>query len=128
MLNLDDFRDWFILIIVGLAIIPLGHFVYRYHRFSPWRATREGKNMMGQKIAMLAVFLIIFVARLFGDWPGRTFVTVLVYLVLLFFFYNTDRQLIRVQKSHPPRDNWKSYWANRKRNTSRKGQVNGIPK
>lgn len=102
MFRVTGLEDGLILSFLVLAIIPIVLFIVHYFLFSPWRATTEGKTMMGQKVAILSVLTLAFLARTFGrDYWGREALTLVVYGALVYFFWKTFLELRRVQKQYP---------------------------
>jgi hypothetical protein len=74
-------------VLLLLAITPLVLFAYCYARYSPWRDTLQGKTLMAQKIAMVAVLLASLCAVMFGDYPGREIVSIVLFAVLVALFW-----------------------------------------
>lgn len=97
----------FTAILVVLAIIPLADFIYRYHRYSPYKLNQIGRTLMRQKWALLGLFVLILSTRLWGDYFGRTALTILFFLFLIVMFYMTNLELRRIQKKHPGFDRYK---------------------
>jgi len=115
MINFDTVSDWVFIGLLLVGITPLLHFIYRYHRYSPWRSTPIGRTLMYQKLAMAGILLLALFARLFGDYTLRPYLTLIVYGALVFFFWRTDVQLLHTQRDFPGPDNWKAFWSKRKR-------------
>jgi len=91
-----------IMVLLVLGVIPLVLFIVRYFFFSPWRAEPEGRTMMYQKIALLAVLLLALAARALGpEYWGREVITILVYTVIVYFFWRTLFELLSVQRQYP---------------------------
>lgn len=106
--------DWILLILLAAGMLGIGRFIYRYHRYSPWRLSQLGRILMGQKIAIFSLLALSMAARLFGGWPLRTEITLLAFAALVFFFWRVERDLVKTQTAKPYRDNWAYYW-NRRR-------------
>lgn len=94
-----------VLIVVLLVTLLVGHsiFIYRYARYSPWRATWQGIILMSQTItlALLVLFFIIDTA-IVGDWPSRAFLLVLFLSLLAVESLVAALCLIYVQRQHTP--------------------------
>jgi hypothetical protein len=93
------------LLLVLLAAMATGHgaFVYRYMRYSPWRATWQGVTLMAQTLtlALLAVFYI-FDTVVQGDWPGRQFLILMFMFALVGEAWAAFAGLVHVQRSSTP--------------------------
>jgi hypothetical protein len=64
---------------VGLA--GCVSFVLVYHRRSGgrWYGTSEGRYLMATSVILASLFALILSFQIFGEWPGRKFVAVLLY-------------------------------------------------
>lgn len=65
------------LVIVALLVtgIAVHGFIYRYVRYSNWRATQPGRSLLYAKIAIAGMVDLSLIRYAFGDdWPGRLFV------------------------------------------------------
>jgi hypothetical protein len=103
--------DVLTLLALGLGIVPLTLFIYFYatvpaprkwYRRRPSRlflSTVLGRVVMSQKIALLSILILIVAVRLFGDFPGREWVALGLYTVLVFLFWTVFAVLRRIQKS-----------------------------
>ena len=56
-------------------------FVFTYQRRSggTWWSTAVGRYLMFTSTILASLFLLILSFQVFGDWPGRRFVAVLLY-------------------------------------------------
>jgi hypothetical protein len=62
-------------------------FVATYHISSrgAWRETSEGRYLMATKTILASLFLLVLSTQLFGDWPGRQVVAVVLYATYAVF-------------------------------------------
>lgn len=97
---LDDPLRYVRIGITLVGLVPLILFIYRYRRYSPWRANVLGRSLMIQKENMLALFAFITISLLLTDFPGRELVGALLYLFLVGTFWNDYIQLLRIQRQH----------------------------
>lgn len=74
-------------VLLGFAALPLALFVYYYNRYSPlWRKTLQGRTLMAQKIAMLAVLVNTIVSIAF-DYPAEHAVGLVLFTLLAVLFW-----------------------------------------
>lgn len=95
------------LVLVVAAILPLADFIYRYHRYSPYKLNTIGKTLMQQKWALLSVFVLILAARLFGEYFGKDVLTLVLFAFLVSMFYRTNLELRHVQRAHKGFDRYR---------------------
>lgn len=106
-MSLDDF----ILLILGSSLIPLGLFVF-YYTTEPtgrwcrrpsklWASTPLGRVLLAQKVTMFLLIGFILLVRWTGGFPGREWVALSLYLVLLGLFWAVFVVLRRIQKNPP---------------------------
>jgi hypothetical protein len=85
-----------------LSIVPLGYFIYRYARFSPWTSDILGIGLMTQKIVLAAVmgFILITIGldALHIDWDWRAEFRLVFFVLILASFIFDDVQLVRIQR------------------------------
>lgn len=87
--------------ILGLMLVALSVFIYRYGTRSPWRLTVLGRNLMYQKVILAVLLLSSFMKLFFGHYPGFWIVDLLTYLSILASFVGDTVQLMRIQGRHP---------------------------
>lgn len=75
------------IILMSLAIIPLALFIQAYGQHSPWRSTLQGRVLMAQKVAMLAVLTHGVVSVVWPHYPGREIVSIVLFAVLIVLFW-----------------------------------------
>jgi len=92
---------WVTETMLALATIPLAGFIYRYARHSPWWATWQGRILMTQKIAMLALVLFYLTNSLF-DYPGEHIVKLALIAILVVLFWAMFIALIDAQTEQRP--------------------------
>jgi hypothetical protein len=88
--------------IIALSfIVPLVSFIWRYARRSPWWVTDLGVALLAQKIAFVAIFVLIDVGLFFHDWPGRAALRLVLYMVVAVSLWLDQVNLQRYQaKGH----------------------------
>lgn len=85
--------------VIASAIVPLTAFIYRYMRYSNWRATNIGRTMLYQKFAFLAVILLSLSAYILDPHNlGRVLAGTIIYTALVGLFWRTYVNLLIVQK------------------------------
>ncbi len=91
------------LILVSL-LIPTAIFVVRYFLYSPYDRSREGRNLLREKIAIGGLLIAVTLTAFLGtEYPGRPFVRLVVFSALAYFFWIEVALLIRVQRAYPYR-------------------------
>lgn len=85
-----------------LAAIPLAWFMYRYARHSPWRSTLQGRALMAQKGATLALVLLILARHVFGQQPWITWALAVLAMVLVVMFWVMLIGLLKAQNARFP--------------------------
>lgn len=88
-------------ILFALGLIPLAAFIYRYAKYSPWRATRQGITLMSQKVTWLAMVVWCLVSP-FIDWDGKRWVFFGLFVVIVALFWATFLGLLAAQRSQRP--------------------------
>lgn len=88
-----DFTTQFLLV---AAAVPLVGFIVCYGLFSPWWKTLQGKLLLTQKVAMLA--LVLFWA-IDPHFPGREIVRLVLISILVLLFWGMFLALIWVQNT-----------------------------
>jgi len=88
-----------ILLIVGL--VALVAFIYRYARYSPWRATFQGRTLMAQKVAM-ALLVAYFILQPFVHYAAADIVKLVLVGLLMALFWTTLAGLLLAQTEHRP--------------------------
>jgi hypothetical protein len=111
---IETILDWVSIILIVAALIPLVRFVYRFHRYSPWRREAIGRTLMYQKLGMIAILTLALMARVFGEYWLRPWITLAVFIWLVVQFWRTYLELVKTQEAFPYRDNWAVYWAGRR--------------
>lgn len=84
-------------IIATSYLVPLVLFVFRYWTRSPWWKTDLGVALMAQKIAFIAIFLLLDLGYFFHDWPGRAAVRLVLFGVVLVSLWLDQVNLNRYQ-------------------------------
>lgn len=88
--------------VIVSALVPLGLFVYRYLRYSNWKATDIGRTLLYQKFAFIAVILLALSAYILPPHNlYRILAGTIVYVSLVGLFWRTLVNLLIVQKRHP---------------------------
>jgi hypothetical protein len=91
------------LVLVSL-VIPNIIFGFRYFLFSPYERTREGRNLLMQKIALSSLVVVLALSVIFGpEYPGRPFVRLVAFSTITIFYWTELAQLIGVQRRFPYR-------------------------
>lgn len=88
-------------IVILSALVPLVLFVVYYSRQSPWTLTDEGKNLMLQKVVLIALILVVIASLFLGDYPGRWLVRLTIYGAIVYVMWLDFFQLRRVQREFP---------------------------
>lgn len=106
-MNLSDIvlriGDW----VIAAALLPNLVFAVRYFLFSPYKLTPEGRNMLHKKVALSSLIVLILLAVVFGDYPGREWLRLVVFGAVTLFFSIETIQLIKLQEKFPyNRWNW----------------------
>lgn len=89
-------------VLLVLMVIPLGGFAYRYARYSPWQSTIQGRTLLTQKIATLALVVFFISAAVFPDYPGRELVKDALLFVLTVLFWVMFVSLLWIQTAIKP--------------------------
>lgn len=84
-----------------LAVIPLILFIYRYTRFSPWSKYLQGRLLLSQKVAWVALCIHLIVRRLW-DYPYSGVVEYVVVVILVVLFWWMFFALIEAQTEPSP--------------------------
>ncbi|MCM6761385.1 hypothetical protein NB037_03050 [Rathayibacter sp. ZW T2_19] len=99
-----------LIVLLVAGIIPIAWFIYRYMRYSPWWETAIGRTVLGQKFAMLALLSLSLLLRVLGpEYEYRALLNAAVLSLLIWFFWKTLIELLRVQKASPHRDALKAF-------------------
>lgn len=85
------------------ALIPLIYFEYRYARFSPWRLTPLGRNVMYQKVVMTALLLFIILSLFSPHFAFRDEIRLVLYSSLVYMFWRDVFQLVKDQRANRER-------------------------
>jgi hypothetical protein len=105
-----DLIDLVVRAVVLSGALPLAAFIYFYstephgprwwqrHYSTLWRSTPIGVTLMYQKIAMLTLILLVAASMFLGDYPGRDFIRVIVYVAVVSLFWRVLFTLRRIQK------------------------------
>jgi len=115
----DTILNIFYHILILAAIIPVAGFIFFFGTVKTnrklkigrleipvrvpwlgWARTGIGRALMIQKIAMLAMLLLIESSYIFGDYIGRDIFRVLVYGSLPVMFWTVFLEMRRIQKRH----------------------------
>jgi hypothetical protein len=88
-------------VLFALGWGALAAFIYRYARYSPWRATRQGITLMSQKVTWLLMVTWCLVAP-FVEWPGERWVFLGLLVVIVGLFWATLGGLLAAQRSQRP--------------------------
>lgn len=90
-------------ILVSL-LIPNVIFAARYFLYSPYERTREGRNLLGQKLAISSLTIVFALSIFLGsDYPGRPIVRLIAFTAVTTFYWIETVQLIKVQHEFPYR-------------------------
>jgi hypothetical protein len=88
-------------VIVVSFLIPLLIFVVRYARYSPWRDTALGRNVLYQKSAISLVVLILLLGLFYPTFALRSEIRLVAYLVVAYSFWFDVVTLIKIQHQYP---------------------------
>lgn len=90
-------------ILVATSAVMAWVFLFRYVGRN-WRATPEGRHMMGLTL-IIAVFLSLATEfRTFGPWVGAPVVALVLYAVLAFLMFQQNVLLWKADQSRPSRN------------------------
>ncbi|MDL5351110.1 hypothetical protein [Microbacterium sp. zg-YB36] len=105
--------EFLTLAVLACWLIPLTQFVF-FFTTDPVPGTKHqrrvfdirtlmpvSKILLGQKIALIAIIVFVIATRLFGEFPGREWIALLLYGVLSYFAWAAFLDLRRDQG---PRD------------------------
>lgn len=91
-------------VVLVSLVIPNLIFAVRYFLYSPYERTREGRNLLLQKVALSSLIFVLALSVVFGsEYPGRPFVRLVVFSAITFFFWVELWQLVQVQRKFPYR-------------------------
>lgn len=86
----------FVTVLVALAALLSWTFVLRYRRLD-WRATDEGKHIMGFTLCVALFTTLATEVRVFGPYPGAIFVALGLYGWLVYLLFSRNLLLHRAQ-------------------------------
>lgn len=96
---MDEILDALTLVVLILAVIPLGGFIITYttrkvpgsrwrRRFYPrWAKSFVGRALMAMVGALFSVLAFVFAVRFTGDFPGRGILAFVLYATLMGSFW-----------------------------------------
>lgn len=90
-------------VLLWLATIPAVGFVVFYAVASRWWGSPIGRQQMALRFALALALLLILTARVFGNYPGRAVVSIVVFALLVFVLWWGLALLVSVQR-HELRD------------------------
>lgn len=93
---------WLINCVLVMMVIPLVGFIYRYGRYSPWRASWQGITLMSQNIALLSLVSYYLVDAVWGNWAHQRVILAAILIVLLALFWSALVGLLYVQNHQKP--------------------------
>lgn len=85
-------------ILVAIGAVLAWAFVLLYRRVD-WRATGEGRHIMGFTLMVAIILSLAVEVRVFGPYPGLQIVAMLLYGWLVYLLWSRVRLLWRAQ--HP---------------------------
>lgn len=89
-------------IVLLSALLPNLVFTVRYFFFSPFELSREGINLLGQKVAISLLVIVVLLSVFLGaDYAGRPFIRLVVFGAISYFFWTEMVQLIQLQRQYP---------------------------
>lgn len=94
-MSVDDLATYVLL----ANILPLGAFIGLYGSRSAWRSTAAGRTLMYMLGIVAGIIVLIIAARVFGQFPGRTWIALVFYALLFAAFSGMTRTLLRAQRS-----------------------------
>lgn len=92
--------DMIMLAITGTGALGSLAFVLGYHFSSrgAWRKSEAGRFMMAVYACLTSLFLLIIANRIFGDWPGKSIVTVTLFTTYCIFAWWPLRLLSKANR------------------------------
>lgn len=77
--------QWITAVVTGLGVLSSTSFIIRWVVRSRmhWMTSEHGWFMMLLAIGLDGLFALIVISTLFGDWPGRRAVAIVVFVMLL---------------------------------------------
>jgi hypothetical protein len=96
-----ELEDVILLCLAGAAFLSSLVFVVLYHLFTggSWRRTPTGRNVMLLMSVIILAFGQIFAVRWFGAYPGRNFVSGVIYLLVTYAAVARTFLMIRAQRA-----------------------------
>lgn len=96
----SPFWDWMTIGAVGLGLLAALVFVIRFQIEVGWSWWRSpfGRFLMIRKALLTALFTIVLLNRIVGDWPIRGPITALLMLAFAVQTFTPYRLLMRVQR------------------------------
>lgn len=99
---MTDTIDFIASLILVSLLIPNLIFAVRYFLYSPFERTREGRNLLYQKLAISSLLIVIALSVFLGtEYPGRPFIRLVAFSAITFFYWTETVQLIKVQHAYP---------------------------
>jgi len=89
--------QWFLGSITAAGLVGCVTFVLRYAIRSrgAWRRSEAGRFMMVTYFCTGALFTSVLASQIFGDWPGRRIVTVILFSAYVVFTWWPQRLLTK---------------------------------
>lgn len=97
--------------VLAIWLVPLSLFIF-FFSTDPVPGTKHRRRMfdlrtlmpvskilLSQKFTLIAVILFVFASRLFGDWPGREWLALVLYAALTYIAFLAFFDLRRSQRS-----------------------------
>jgi len=96
---LDQIIDWTITVLILAAGLGAAVFTVSYIAFFRSEATPAGRALRDLGIALTALFILVIVGALVGDYAGREFVRLVVYGFLTFTMWRLVGTLWRYRRA-----------------------------
>lgn len=93
-------------ILLVTAPIPLLIFIAEYAK-TRWRESALGRILMYQKVSFLAYLTLVITGFFFGDYPGKDWIRLLVYVSIVFTFWSMVFLLYKARKQVRKEENEK---------------------
>lgn len=87
-------------VLVAVGAVLGWTFVALYRRYD-WRATDEGRHVMGFTLMVAIILSLAVEVRVFGPYPGLQIVAMLMYGWLVYLLASRVRLLLRANRNRP---------------------------
>ena len=71
---------------------------YQFKTSGKWLGEEAGRFLMADRLVLSSLFLLILANQIFDHWPGREFVTILLYMVYCLFAWWPLRLLYKAEE------------------------------